>query len=268
MFVLSGGITWQIVNGPSAYRQTEGVFVNFPLHSRVTRRRALEIVSDRLRENDIDWLVRQGRFWQLDLDELKQFAEHWDAGDWMSGTVILEPDVETEQNKLFDEVRDETSVQFILSREEIVLAANKRVFLSHKGVDKPLVRRIYNALNMLGFEPWLDENDMNAGTELERALLRGMKESCAAVFFITPDYIDDNFLASEVDYAIAEKRAKNEKFSIITLVLQKKRVKGTVPDLLHKYVWKEPENELEILTEILKSLPINVGPVRWRSEAT
>jgi hypothetical protein len=47
---------------------------------------------------------------------------------------------------------------------------------------------------------------MSAGDDLERSLLKGMNDSCAAVFFITPNYIDDNFLATEVDYAIAEKR--------------------------------------------------------------
>jgi len=265
-FVLTGGVSWQIVPGPHAYRNIDGVFVNFTFFGRVPRRRALEIVAERLKENEITWLRCVAREWHLNLEQLRQSVDPWKNVDWMTGIVPVEPEVETERLEIFDKEREETYVQFIVTREEIELAATKRVFLSHKGVDKPLVRRIYAALGLLGFEPWLDEADMNAGAELERALLRGMKESCAAVFFITPDYVDDNYLATEVDYAIAEKRAKTDDFSIITLVLQKKRAKGTVPELLQKYVWKEPETELDILSEILKALPICVGKVRWRKE--
>ena len=60
-----------------------------------------------------------------------------------------------------------------------------KIFLSHKSVDKPLVRRYYDALRQAGFDPWLDEPNMAAGANLERELLRGFEESCAAVFFIT-----------------------------------------------------------------------------------
>ncbi len=266
LFIPGGGITWQIARGPFEYRDVDGVFLNFPFSSRVPRRRALEIVAEGLKKNNITWLRRVRHEWHLNLDELRQFVDPWHDTDWITGTILVEPDVETDRRKIFDKERDETAVKFIVTREEIELAANKRIFLSHKGVDKPRVRRIYEALTLLGFEPWLDEADMNAGAELERALLCGMKESCAAVFFVTPDYVDDSFLATEVDYAIAQKREKNEDFSIITLVLQKEKVKGTVPDLLHRYVWKEPEHELHILTEILKALPICVGEVRWRKD--
>ena len=53
---------------------------------------------------------------------------------------------------------------------------------------------------------------MSAGVNLERALQQGMSDSCAAIFFITPDYTDEKYLASEIDYAIAKKR-QEENFS-------------------------------------------------------
>jgi len=40
--------------------------------------------------------------------------------------------------------------------------------------------------------------------------------------------------------------------------------KGTVPELLHRYVWKQPANNLEALREILKALPIQSGDVYWK----
>ena len=139
-----------------------------------------------------------------------------------------------------------------------------RIFLSHKGADKPLIREYKKTLEILGFDPWLDEDAMQAGAELERSLMQGFSDSCAAIFFVTPNYIDENYLATEVDYAIKEKRKKGDKFSIITLVLGDGESKGAVPELLHRYVWKEPNNDLEALREIIKALPVQTGDVYWR----
>ena len=96
-------------------------------------------------------------------------------------------------------------------------SAPRKIFLSHKSKDKHLVRDFKATLQALGLEPWLDEEAMAAGANLERSLLQGFKDSCAVVFFITPNYVDDGFLATEVDYAIKEKRAKGDKFAIIIL---------------------------------------------------
>ena len=139
-----------------------------------------------------------------------------------------------------------------------------KIFLSHKGSDKPLIREFKQTLELLGFDPWLDEDAMQAGDELERSLLKGFSNSCAAVFFVTPNYIGENYLASEVDYAIQEKRNKGNKFAIITLVLDKGDSKGTVPELLHRYVWKEPKSDIEALREVIKALPVQTGDVYWK----
>ena len=80
-----------------------------------------------------------------------------------------------------------------------------KIFLSHKSIDKPVVYRYDHALRTLGFDPWLDETAMTAGAHLEREVLRGFEESCAAVFFITASYKDEKYLAAEVDYAIMQK---------------------------------------------------------------
>ena len=161
------------------------------------------------------------------------------------------------------ELHDEADI--LLKKHEYAMGVlPMRIFLSHKGADKPLVREFKSTLEMLGFSPWLDEDAMSAGAELERSILKGFEDSCAAIFFVTPNYKDENFLASEVDYAIQEKRKKGDKFSIITLVYQEEDCKGEVPALLHRYVWKQPENHLEALREILKALPIQTGDVYWK----
>ena len=130
-------------------------------------------------------------------------------------------------------------------------------------MDKAIVRDINETLIVLGFSPWLDETAMPAGTTLERGLLNGFSESCAAVFFVTPNFIDDGYLGTEIEYARAEKR-KKDYFSIITIVLNNGGKTGTVPDLLEPFVWKEPKSDLEVLREILRALPVNVGDVAFR----
>jgi hypothetical protein len=144
-------------------------------------------------------------------------------------------------------------------------ALPRKVFLSHKSKDKHLVRDFKATLQALGLEPWLDEEAMAAGANLERSLLQGFKDSCAVVFFITPNYVDDGFLATEIDYAIKEKRAKGDKFAIIILDFPDAKGKsGDVPELLKQYVWKKPQSHLEALRELLKALPLGLGTPDWK----
>ena len=145
-------------------------------------------------------------------------------------------------------------------------ALPRNIFLSHKSKDKKVVRNFKATLESLGLEPWLDEAAMSADTVLERALLQGFKDSCAVVFFITPNYVDSGFLATEVEYAIKEKRDQGDKFAIIILDLPSSKGKrGQVPDLLKQYVWKKPETQLEALRELLKALPLGLGTPDWKT---
>lgn len=154
----------------------------------------------------------------------------------------------------------DNELEKLLFQHEIVMGVIKmKVFLSHKSIDKDLVREIKKTLEILGFDPWLDEDSMVAGVPLERSILQGFKDSCAAVFFVTPNFKDEDYLGSEVNYAIAEKRKKNKNFAIITLVLELDGEIGVVPELLTPYVYKSPTNELGMIQEIVKALPIKLG---------
>lgn len=174
----------------------------------------------------------------------------------MDSVVILQTDGSNLNNEL----------QKLLNAHEYVMGVKKmKVFLSHKGADKPLVRKYKDALSTLGFDVWLDEDAMPAGTALHRGILQGFKDSCAAIFFITPNYKDEGFLETEVNYAIDEKMSKGERFAIITLVFSDDNgMIGTVPDLLKTYVWKQPKDDLMAIQEIIKALPIELGEPRYK----
>lgn len=138
-----------------------------------------------------------------------------------------------------------------------------KIFLSHKSRNKDIVRRYYTALKEVGFDPWLDESNMAAGANLERELLRGFDESCAVVFFMTEHFTDENYLATEIDYALEQKRQKDKKFAIITL-----RYPGAnnVPRPLTRFLYRDIDNDLDGFREIIKGLPIELGSARWKRE--
>lgn len=148
----------------------------------------------------------------------------------------------------------------------MAVSDSKKVFLSHKGDDKAMVLDFKETLAQLGFDPWLDDHAMPAGTTLERGLAKGMEESCGVVFFITPSFKDEGFLETEINYAIQEKREKGDKFAIITLQFQ--GPDGEIPRLLKPYVWKKPKSHLEALREIIWALPIEITGVDWKAGVT
>lgn len=171
------------------------------------------------------------------------------------GVVLVDPSGRLAPDELDDLLR---------KHERVMGLSPMKIFLSHKGADKAMVRRFASVLVELGFDAWLDEDAMPAGVELERGILKGFHDSCAAIFFVTPNFVDEKYLGSEVNYAIAERREKGDKFAIVTLVLEQDGKVGTVPDLLRPYVWKTPKGELDALREVLRALPIQVGDLRWR----
>ena len=152
---------------------------------------------------------------------------------------------------------------------DMTISDAKKVFLSHRGVDKEKVIDFKVSLELLGYDPWLDEDAMPAGTALERGLLQGMQDSCGVVFFITPSFKDEGYLETEVNYAIHEKRKKGDKFAIIALqFVDENGNVGGIPELLKAYVWKKPKTSLEALREIVRALPVTPGIVDWRGEIT
>ncbi len=154
-----------------------------------------------------------------------------------------------------------TSGRFGDKRAGKMAGAPERIFLSHKSADKDVVRDYKETLELLGLKPWIDEDDLPAGVELHRALQKGMKESCAAVFFITPAYQDEKFLRAEINHALEEKTQRGDGFSVITLVLAGSGGVGSVPDPLKSYVWKQPKTALAGLRDILQALPAPFGEI-------
>lgn len=152
-------------------------------------------------------------------------------------------------------------------RERVALE-NSKIFLSHKGVNKPLVQRIDHALTMLNLRPWLDKHDLPVGDPLVRGVDQAFADCAAAVFFISGEYVDQGVIAQEIDRALHESALRPSGFKIIPLVLrQHGGADHNVPAPLQKLKW-ETVDDIDILPTILRSLPapvqslIKYAPVR------
>jgi hypothetical protein len=134
-----------------------------------------------------------------------------------------------------------------------VLKRPTKIFLGQNSKNKKLVRYFKSTLNSVKYWPWLDADALKAGAKLERGLLHGMNELCAAVSFITPHFVDDEVLTTEIDHAISPMRERGPDFLIITLILKgDDGVIGELPPLLKRFVWNPPRNSLEMFTIIVE----------------
>lgn len=205
-------------------------------------------------------------------DQNKAFDRGCEAAAEHLGQLLVRLDIlaraEADREQKQRQKTTADAAQLLLRQQEEQAKAEERrqrIFLSHKGADKPIVNRFFETLKAIGFDPWLDEMDMPAGTELDRAILHGFQESCAAVFFITPNFRDERYLRTEINHAVREFQARPERFRIITLVFTDDNGNsGTVPDMLSNYVYKAPKGELEGLREIIRSIPLRLGVNGWK----
>lgn len=262
-FVITGEIRWHFE--PDREDKADEININFYYYKTLKNREAISKVKEDIAKNNIQWLTIMGNKWIFDLTLLKSEHSVFKEVNWLKGKIAIEPEVESEKGSKFGEEIDVTRVSYYLTKELINMNSPTKIFLSHKGANKPLVRNFDSTLRLLGFNTWLDEDAMPAGVELHRGILQGFKDSCAAVFFITPEFRDENYLANEINYAVTEKMEKGDRFAIITLVFEDQDGNsGLVPELLKPYVWKEPKNDLEALREIVKALPIKLESIEWK----
>lgn len=266
---LNGAVHWQHL-GAVGQREPTGLTISVASGHRSQLKAATDLAKD-FANNKIDWLAAvSGGLWLFRSERFKVQFPEYAAEAWLNGDVLIPMDHEIRMKTVtrdgWKSEEPDPWCEFVITPEMVEEQMPKKIFLSHKGgADKPMVRRYKAALDAVGIVAWLDEDAMPAGTELERGLLAGFKESCAAVFFITPRYKDDGFLATEVNYAIAERRKKGDRFRIVSLLIRDADgTTGDVPELLQPYVWKTPISELDGFSEIIRAVPIVLGPATWR----
>ncbi len=135
---------------------------------------------------------------------------------------------------------------------------NSKIFLSHKGINKPLVEKIDYSLRLLGLKTWFDRDDIAAGDALVRTVDGAFSTCTAAVFFISDAFIDSGVIKKEIDRAIHEEAMRGDSFRIIPLVLaQHGGSDSIVPKPFQTLAWKTVD-DVEIVPAILRALPQSI----------
>lgn len=135
---------------------------------------------------------------------------------------------------------------------------NSRIFLSHKGANKPLIDKVDQALRLLGLKTWFDRDDLAAGDPLVRGVDNAFIKCSAAVFFLSGQFADAGNIQREIDRAIHEQAMRADGFRVIPIVLaQHGGSDDRVPLPLKTLVWKTVD-DIDIVPTILKALPESV----------
>ena len=132
---------------------------------------------------------------------------------------------------------------------------NSRIFLSHKGANKPLIEKVDQALRLLGLKTWFDRDDLAAGDALVRGVDNAFAQCSAAVFFLSGQFADAGVIQREIDRALHEQAMRTDGFKVIPIVLsQHGGSDERVPEPMKTLVWKTVD-DIDIVPTILKALP-------------
>lgn len=74
-------------------------------------------------------------------------------------------------------------------------------FLSHKSKDKPLMETFRNGLKFLGFQTWLDEDDMPMGARLQGALKVAVEKCDCFIVWLNKEYFESDYCQAELLHA-------------------------------------------------------------------
>lgn len=94
-----------------------------------------------------------------------------------------------------------------------------RVFLSYASADKPVVRRIAEALRAAGHEPWFDEETILVGESIPTAIERGLRETDFVLVCLSKAAAEHGWVEAERD-ATLMKQLRERKGRILPVRLE------------------------------------------------
>lgn len=168
-----GSIHWQYMG--DRISDEDGVTLSFPFFGTTSERDAARTVRTALNESGVDWLEYSGGRWRFNASAFRAFFSECPPPDWLQGEIEPEVDFTAGTRRSPRDSGESAIYAFVVTAEMVMAQAPKRIFLSHKGIDKQQVRSYHRALESVGFSPWLDEADLAAGVELERGHFTGLQ---------------------------------------------------------------------------------------------
>jgi len=110
-----------------------------------------------------------------------------------------------------------------------------RIFLCHCRADKPEVRKIFRKLSMDGFEPWLDEKNLDPGMEWDSEIRNAIRRSDVVIVCLSKAAVTkEGYVQKEIRYAldIADEKPPGTKF-----LIPLRFTVCDVPDRLQRWHW-------------------------------
>lgn len=104
------------------------------------------------------------------------------------------------------------------------------VFISYSRADSDLARKINDALQSQGKTTWFDQESIDAGTDFQQEIYRGIENSDNFLFIISPSSVNSPYCAAEVEYA----QKLNKRF---VTILYRPVAPETLPPALAKVQW-------------------------------
>lgn len=109
------------------------------------------------------------------------------------------------------------------------------VFLCHASGDKPVVRKLYEALQRDGFDPWLDEENLLPGQDWNYEIAKAVRNSDVVIVCLSEDSVSKTgYVQKETKFAldVADEQPEGAIF-IIPVKLEE----CDVPDRLSHWHW-------------------------------
>ncbi|EGG92842.1 hypothetical protein IMCC1989_2444 [gamma proteobacterium IMCC1989] len=97
------------------------------------------------------------------------------------------------------------------------LGAELPIFLSHSTIDKPFVEELIPYLSRHGLAVWYDKLNISYGESITSAIMNGIDDSGAVIFFITESFLSSNWCKEEME-SFLSRAAEGDKILPISVV--------------------------------------------------
>jgi len=154
------------------------------------------------------------------------------------GKIAYTRDTEDDRNDARIELA--RTIGSLLHRDKMLEASmlKVKVFINHATEDKPLVRKLYSELKKYSWiDPWIDEDRLLPGQELELEIDKAMKEVDAVLVCISSTSVKKKgYVQAEIRKAEEQQRLRPPGVIYMIPVLLEP-CKGQVPPNLQKLLW-------------------------------
>jgi hypothetical protein len=145
------------------------------------------------------------------------------------------------------------SMSIFVSRRLAVERERRRVFLIYAREDLEIAKKLAGELRERGFRPWLDVEEVIPGQVWQKAVVRGLEESAAALVLVSKNLEKKGFVQKELEVALETLQEREKDLSPVLPV----RVDDSqVPERLAHVQWVNlfEDSGLDRLTMGLKRI--------------